>query len=383
MFLHRLAAAPFLVLFAAALVAVAFGWSFAGALLIGGAIAALLAFPLCLMLFDPAAIHAFVQDSVEETGVQYFLSQFVQTPNIAVTEPATDANTYLYLGGRAGIAFRIIGWGWVLCVAGVLVVVALLRRGTLLAGAGAMLPSLLAGAFALVIVGMPALVADIRFRQGDHALDRGEYARAIDDYTSALAFDAALGDSETFMTNVARAYYEQSGNSNPYGQIFVVNSEPDVSKTDPGLEQKQALMIDAIAGARKGTAMADALQRMSVRTDAELWIDQALVDYGKKNYGAAVVELRHALSDCPDWRQSKFFLGYTLAQMHDFDGSAQLFHELAPTVQNPWMLANVYNGLGDAYAGAGEPGRARAAYAQAFDLDDKWDFWAMKGISGT
>lgn len=375
--LRRYPAAPFLLLLTAAPGALLLNGRRIGTWLLAVSGAALLAVPAGILLFDPTWLYRSVEDSSQFDALYYFANTFLDVPNADYAPQLRHADAFQYLPDRAWIAGALLAWGWGLCLLAWVAVVLLLRRARLLPSLKGLVPPLALAGLAALVAGAPALMADFRYRQADQRLALGDYRGALASYTAALDHDPVLGYSKVFLINAARTYYQKDGSTSPFVGVWLADSQRTL-----GFETRKA-GLTAAAAAADDSPLGLALGRLARRQTAELWVAQGLAYLKRGDPGAAAFGFRKALNEYRDWRHARWFFARALLDLKNFDESEQLLDELATTVHNPSVRANVYNALGDAAAGAGEQAKARKAYATAYSLDSKENLWAMKGLSGS
>lgn len=374
---RRYAAVPFVLCMGLALALLFSTLERYGAWLLAAAIVALFAVPVTALLLDAAWVERYVNDGIERDRFQFLITFLGGIPNTNFNPFVTSADAFQYLPDRLRIVGNLLGWGWTLCLFAALGIVLVMRRLERIPSLRAVLLPGAAGTALIALLGSSVLMADLRYRQADQRLGRGDYRGALEAYATAIGNDPMLGQSRLFLLNVAKAYYQVGGSGDPRGQLYA-------DQTLGAVEQASAkARLAASATYDDGTTLGRALTRMARRREAELWVNQGMVAYSNGDLGSAAASLRLVLARHQNWNYVRFFLARVLGRLREFDEARRHLESLLMTTHDVAFKATIHNALGDVHAAAGRLEQARAEYAQGYALDKTGNLWAVKGLGGT
>lgn len=348
-----------------------------GAWLLAATIATLFAVPLTALLLDPIWVERYVNDGIERDRLQFLITFLGGIPNTNFNPFLTSADGYQYLPDRLRIVGNLLGWGWTLCLFSALGIVLVMRRLERIRSLRAVLLPAAAGIALTALLGSSVLMADLRYRQADQRLARGDYRGALEAYAAAIENDPLLGQSRLFLGNVAKTYYQIGGSGDPRGQLYAYQN---LGAAD---QESAKARLSASAAYDDGTALGKALARMARRREAELWVNQGMEAYRNADLGSAAASLRQVLTKHEDRSYVRFFLARVLSRLREFDEAGRHLQHLLTTTHDIAFKATIHNALGDVHAAAGRLEQARAQYAQGYALDRTGNLWAVKGLGGT
>jgi hypothetical protein len=372
-----LVAAPFSVLLAVGLLLLPWARS-KGTLVIGASVAVLALVPGYLVFQDSVWLHQYVEDSTQNGEIHRYMKSTVAAGNSGYVFYIRNAPEFEYLADRANIVMGMLGIGWMLAAIGSVVLITGLRSvGWFSSPRDFARSAAMVFVFGVAILGAAPLIGELRHRQGDAYLARGSYDDAIKAYTSALMLDPVLGHSQVFLVKVSRAYYQREGGEYLLAQPYLAWSEAIQSP------ESSKVRLRSLSASSVDSPFTESLQRMSARMEAEIWLRQGLSTHLAGKPASAVDNYRRVLRAFPEWRETKFYLARALLELHEYDESVRLCGQLAESIGNPSLKADMYSAMGDAYSAWGKEDLARAAYANANTIDNSGNLWATRGLSGT
>lgn len=349
-----------------------------GTLAIGAAVAALALVPAYFILQDSFWLLRYVEDSTQNGEIHRFMKSTVASGNSGYVFYIRNAPEFEYLSDRANIVRGMIGIGWLITVIGaVATCIGLHKYGRLSSLRDFKRSAALAFIAGIAILGAAPLIGELRHRQGDAMLARGNYDDAIEAYSTALMLDPVLGHSRMFLVKVSRAYYQREGGEYLLAQPFLAWSEA-VPSPESAKVRLRSLSLSPVA-----SPFTEPLRRMSVRMEEEIWLRQGLSAHLAGKPASAVDNYRRVLRAFPEWREARFYLARALLELREFDESVKLCGQLADSIGNPSLQADMKSAMGDAYSAWGKEDLARAAYTDANTIDQSGNLWAMRGLSGT
>ncbi|MDO8412569.1 MAG: hypothetical protein Q7S51_02140 [Gallionellaceae bacterium] len=372
---RRFLAAPFLFFLASALLLLLLGRQRSASWALVMACVSLLAVPGVAWLLDATWLNRYIEEGVQYDKFQFYIPLSGGIPSTSFDPYLNSPDKYQYLPDRARIIVDILGWGWSVCVLGMLALLGLLRRAGKISSLHNIFWPVLGGVVVIGLMGMNTLRADLNYRTGDQRLGLGDYTGALKAYTLAINCDPVLASSPVYLQNVAKAYYQLRGADDPRGQLYA----DALSKVNQ--ERAKALLAFS-AASPDDSALGRALSKMAERKEAELWVNQSVRAYKNGDLGTAVFGLRRVLA-AKDSPSTRFFLARVLGQLREFDEAERQLKQLLSGIQNASVQAAIYNALGDVHAAAGHLEQARTDYAMSYKLDKSGNLWAIKGLGGT
>lgn len=348
-----------------------------GSLFLAASIVALLAVPELILLVDSTWLQTYVEDGSQHDKLQFLIPLLGGIPSTNFDPYLNSPDKFQYLPDRMRIIRAMLGWGWSVCLIALIALTALLRRIGKVSSLRRIFLFSMVGILLIAAIGSDTLRADLSYRRGDQLLGLGNYKSALQAYSHAIDLDPQLANSNVYLRNVSKAYYQLGGSNDPRGYLYL----SDVV-TILGQENTKAMLDRSMAG-NDGSELGKALSRMVQRRIAELWINESIRAYMHGDFGTAAIGLRRILSENNDWRHAHFFLARVLGKLHDFDDAVLQYNKLLLTVSNNSIRAAIYSALGDVHAAAGHVAEARKCYAMSYSLDKTGNLWAIKGLGGT
>jgi tetratricopeptide (TPR) repeat protein len=349
-------------------------------ILLSLSLVALLYFPIYLLFIDTRWTIQYILEADQYNGLRSFLAKnFI--PNTGVEFPTTYLTGFEYLVDRFMVVLAVTSWGWFLAGIGVLMVLFSYRPmqketwnafSALLASAGVSL-------VLAVLIGFNEIYADYLHSEGDRLLTQGVYAEAIDNYAGALANDPALQYSELFLLNVSSAYLSKEGKYHPFAQVYV--SEENSRRQLP---VQAALHLEYfIAHEPIDSVFLSPLLAHSIRKLTKIYLKSGGDFYSKGQLAAALSNFEKALSIDSGLLNGNFYRAKVLLDLRKHEDCKAIMEQLIDRVSRASVKANFYSTLAECFVGMGDYNRARDAYSSSYKLDDRENYWALKGLSGT
>lgn len=376
--------APYVVLLFSGLIFSAIGrsaWSMAS---ISASVPALFLCPLHVTVDGYEYIENYVRDSQYFDGLQKFISeQFI--PNTGLDTPKDLLKEFSSIGDRFGIVFSMLGPGWYAALLAVLVLI--LNRMLALKDAGQRVLGWIVSPIVISVILATGLGWDVWFseyqrRRGDGLLYVGNYHGALAAYEQAIHTDPILRLADPFLVNLARAQYALKGGDSLGGLIYVAYLNMNKQKYESALQALDQFDVSSTLGQAYGMSdvefrdFASRLRAAAHKNVANTW-------YQQKNVSAARVEYRDALRATPHALDLKFFVVKTGVDLRQYGACEESMNSLISLVSSSKIRADFYSTLGDCYVGIMDVQKARDAYTNAYGLDNRENYRALKGLSGT
>ena len=364
----------------AALLAVFAGLGWKKPVLVAWLLAWLLLFYFVWQLtaYDTVWLTEYMQDSVYRGDIQRYNNIFGLL-NKGVEPSLTYITEFEHLDDRLHLVWEILGWGWMLGVVGMVVTAIGLRLRRRLPGSGALVALLaLATPLCLVLlIGWPTFAGDAAHRRGDVQLARGEAGAALENYRTAFERDPVLALSAPFLDKVSRAALAVYGENDDRVLLALLNQ----LLVQDALEPAEQLLNTRQAP--QGGYFGAAMQARLVVLRAQTYLRRGVNADKKENYPLAIAYYRQALLVEPAQINAQFFLARALLAVRDTGGAMLIAQALPDQVYIASVKADFYSLIGDIHRITGDHNRAREAYAQAYELDNKDNYRPMKELSGT
>lgn len=347
---------------------------------LSAATAILLMWPIYVLFAGEQWLEQYIRESMQFSELQEFLAKgFI--PNSGLDKPLTLIPAFDSLIGRAGVVAAALGTGWYLSLLSSLVLlkvqlpgeINIPKRASALFG-----PMLLVPLLGLTL-GWNGGRAEYARLNADSLLAAGQYAAAIGRYQFSLTLDPTLKLADSLLLNLARAQYALMGEAHPAGQIYLADADMRVSLYDSALlrlNQFDTLLI----GVTEGTDMFPGFAR---RMRATNYKNRGRILHEKGDVIGASREYQAGLEIEPDALEVRFFLAKARLDLREYRTCIDDTKVLIKLTASSKMKADFYSTLADCYIGLGEINLAREAYSMAYQLDDRENYRALKGISGT
>lgn len=349
-------------------------------ILLSLSLVALLYFPVYLLFVDTSWTIQYLLEADQYNGLRSFLAKnFI--PNTGVEFPTTYLTGFEYLLDRFMVVLAVMSWGWFLAGIGVLMIMFSYRPrnedawnsfSALLMSAGISLVM-------AIVIGFNEIYADYLHSEGDNFLTHGDYNKAIDSYAAALVNDPALQYSELFLLNVSSAYLSKEGKHHPFSQIYV--SEENSRRLLP---VQAALHLEYfVAHEPIDSVFLSPLLAHSVRKLTKIYLKSGGDFYSKGQLEAALSNFEKALIIEPNLLNGNFYRAKVLLDLRRHEDCKAIMEQLVDKVSRASVKANFYSTLAECLVGMGDYNQAREAYFSSYKLDDRENYWALRGLSGT
>jgi tetratricopeptide (TPR) repeat protein len=372
--------AGFLLLIAGAVAAALMRRDTVSRILLSLSLVALLYFPIYLLFIDTSWTIQYILEADQYNGLRSFLAKnFI--PNTGVEFPTTYLTGFEYLIDRFMVVLAVTSWGWFLAGIGVLMIMFSYRPPQEKAWNAftALLASIGISLAMAILIGFNEIYADYLHSEGDRFLTQGAYTEAIDNYATALVNDPALQYSELFLLNVSSAYLSKEGKHHPFSQIYV--SEENSRRLLP---VQAALNLEYfVAHEPIDSVFLSPLLAHSVRKLTKIYLKSGGDFYSKGQLAAALSNFEKALSIDPHLLNGNFYRAKVLLDLRKNEDCKAIMEQLVDKVSRASVKANFYSTLAECFVGMGDYNRAREAYSSSYKLDDRENYWALKGLSGT
>lgn len=371
----------FLVLVGGAVIAALLGRMLISRIMLAFALVALFYFPAYLLFVDTGWIVQYIREADQYNGLRSFLVKYF-IPNTGVEFPTSYLTGFEFLPDRFLVVLAVLSWGWILAMIGVCMIILNLRSSHEKGMCVGNLSIALSFAIALVLaifVGFDEIRADYHHSQGDKFLAQGDYSKAIDNYASALAKDSALQHSDLFLLNVSSAFLAQEGKDHPFAQVYV--SEEYTRRLLP---IQAALHLEYFVAQKPlDSIFASPLLSHSLRKIANIYLKSGGVRYTNGKLVPALSDFDKALAINPNLLTGNFFRAKVLLDLRKYEDCKGIMEKLVDKIDRASMKANFYSTLAECFTGMGNYQHARDAYFSSYKLDNRENYWALKGLSGT
>lgn len=371
----------FLILVGGAAVAILMRQKLISHIMLFLALVALLYFPTYLLFIDTGWIVQYIREADQYIGLRSFLSKYF-IPNTGVEFPTSYITGFDFIFERFQVVLAVLSWGWILALIGVAMTIINLTsvyvRG-IPAGALSIVMSLIVSIFLAIVLGFNVIYANYLHNQGDILLSQGDYAKAIDSYEAALRKDPAIKYSEIFLLNVSSAYLAMEGRDHPFAQLYVSEEySKRLLPNEAALHLQYFMSYDPL-----DSIFTSALVSQSLRKMANIYLKSGVVFYSNENRISALNDFEKALAVDRNLLTGNFFRAKILLDLRKHEDCKNIMEKLVDQVDRASVKANFYSTLAECYTGMGDYNRARDAYFSSFKLDDRENYWALKGLSGT
>ncbi|MGZ8095229.1 MAG: tetratricopeptide repeat protein [Methylosarcina sp.] len=372
--------AGFLILIIGALAAALIRQIFISQILLSLALVALLYFPIYLLFVDTSWTIQYIWEADQYNGLRSFLAKnFI--PNTGVEFPTTYLTGFEYLLDRFMVVLAVTSWGWFLAGIGILMIMFSYHpmQEKSLDGFTAVFLSTGISLILAILIGFNEIFADYLHSEGDSFLTQGDYADALDNYAGALTNDPALQYSELFLLNVSTAYLAKEGRHHPFSQVYV--SEENSRRLLP---VQAALNLEYFVEHEPiDSVFLSPLLAHSVRKLTKIYLKSGGDFYSKGQLAAALSNFEKALNIDPNLLNGNFFQAKVLLDLRKHEECKGIMEKLIEKVSRASIKANFYSTLAECLTGMGEYNQAREAYFSSYKLDDRENYWALRGLSGT
>lgn len=341
---------------------------------------ALFYFPWQLIFHDPQWLLEFIRDSVIRDDLQRFDNAHFLA-NKGVEASLVFITDFEHLADRALLIWRLLGWGWMLSLLG-LVIFAIgqcLRHAFPVANLSVLLFGLLSPVLLLTAVGFSALVGDLRHYRADLLLATGAPKLALQAYAQAIDKDPVLGYSTAFLTKVSRAYYLAYGAAEPHAQWYLLNEELELKALVAAEARLASIGILPLPSSPFSASMATLIRKQR----AEIYLGQGIIADKEGELTVAINYYQRVLQIDPALVTAQYFLANTLLDVRNLDAAMQIALSLPEQVYHTSVKANFYSLIGDGYRLKGQTNKSREAYFTSYEMDSTDNFRAVKELSGT
>lgn len=354
--------------------------------LAGLALAALFYHLIYLSCIEGRWIEIYMDQATAFRRQVDFLSGYV-VPN------SGEDNLEEYLQGfehffpdRLLFAWEAVGRGWLIafCGAALLGIARRRRRteGILPLSLGVAVP---AGIILLLTFGGRALYADHLHYLGDRERARGAPGAALRQYSDALSADPMLGQSMSFMLKVSKSYLDLRSDDDPYAALYLAAEDLDRKLYDQAFFRLQTLQSPPLGD----TAFRVPYLGAVARTVRNGYVARGLYHYQMGDRVAARADFQRALdsvvADGSHMLHAQFMLVKVDQDLRQYNACAERAERLLVSGQvvRKSTQADLYNTAGDCRAEMGSYNAARAAYFESYELDDRSNYRAYQGLSGS
>jgi len=275
--------------------------------------------------------------------------------------------------GRLATAFYFMGWGWLVCLMGGLL---LLISSLNISGGRNMRLVALTASMMFAIQGMvlfKGLAAQYLQEQGDRDMALGRYVKSIERYEAAQRLDRQLTMSEQNHLHRGAAYDQLGIPSHPNARFYLGD------RYAQGMNFVAALPEYLLAAQEASAPLREIIHKRIAWT----YVAIGLASYRKGEVGPAIGWWEAALAFDPAQLQATYFLSRAYIDQGRYEQSIALGRFLMVRSQNRLLNANVQANLGDAFWKIKDFTSARVAYEASMSLDSFANFRIFKSLGGT
>ena len=287
---------------------------------------------------------------------------------------------------RLLFAWEAVGRGWLIAFCGATLLGIARRRcrgeGVVPLALGVALPASL---ILLLAFGGRAIYADHLHYLGDMERARGAPGAALRRYSDALSADPILGKSMPFMLKVSKSYHELRTKDEPYAALYLVEEDLNRKLYAPAFFRLHTLL----ATAQQDTVFRTPYLSAVVRTMRDGYVARGLYNYQAGDRVAARADFQRALdlvvADGPHMLHAQLMLAKVDQDLRQYRACAERAERLLVSgqVARKSTQADLYNTVGDCRADMRSYNEARAAYFESYELDDRANYRAYQGLSGS
>jgi tetratricopeptide (TPR) repeat protein len=292
---------------------------------------------------------------------------------------------YIY-PDRLLFLWQSLGRGWILGLGGALLIAAAPSRHSAAEKLSLTLfvcvPVSLVG---LLFFGAPVLMGEYLHRLGDRQIAQGAFAPALSSYADAVAADPVLARSLSFMLKISRANFAIKGATDSYSLLYLADQDIRAKQHDSGFARLRILSsMDAGNSPFRGPYL-----RAAAKVERAGRVSSASLAYRAGDKVRAARDLQYALNIAvlvdPNPLDVHTMLARVELDMRQYSACISRGQQLlgADTISHKTTLADLKNTEGDCFAWMGDYRKAREAYFQSFDLDDRANYRAYMGLSGS
>jgi len=286
---------------------------------------------------------------------------------------------------RLQFVWEALGHGWIVSLTGAAMLAAAPRAcSTPTALPIAPLVAVAAALVLLAAFGLRPAWAEYMHRLGDRELALGRHAAAADAYARAASADPVIARSTPFMIKLSGAYYAVAGAQEPYALLYLANGDIERRAYDSAFAKLKFLSATSPAS----SALRAGYLQAARKVERSAYLIRGLAAYTSGNKNAASRDFKHALA--ASIADSESVDAHFLAARIDMDlglhsACAARAERLlgSGAVSRKSVRADLYNTAADCYARMHEYARAREAYLRSYDLDNRTNYRAYQGLSGT
>lgn len=331
-------------------------------------------------------LSRYVQESSERLVLGGYTNEhFVANP---IPEPAfTPIVEFENAGQQLSIGFSMLGWGWYISFASVVVLTLMLFRGWRERFRNWSLAICLAtfGSLGLAPPLARLLSAQADQDLGDGYLLSGNGAGAIDAYSNAIERNPALASSRPFLQKASMAFNVASGGRHALGALAQDLDLASRHGSDNALElfrNARSRLFDVMnADAYVATALERPLIAEARRLRDDLWLSEGLYLAEERQFAQALgAYLR--VTPRPE-SVSTFYLAHAYMALGQAEPAIPLLKDLDVRIGHPGIRADLHCTLGDAHSTGHRIVQAREEYLRCRELDRADNYRALKALTGS
>lgn len=354
--------------------------------LAGLAITALFYQVVYLALIDGRWLETYTAQAASFRRLDGFLARYF-TPNSGMDTRFLYVEEFEYLvPDRLLFVWEATGHGWLLALAGAcLLAAAPDERRAAPAFPGAAVIAAAGTLLLLSFFGAPAVRADYLHHLGDRYLAQGDYPRALDAFAEAKSADPVLARSVIFMVKVSKTHYALKGSQEPYAWLYMADLDMRGQEYD-----RAATRFSILAAAPIGdSTFREAYLEAARKAEREAYILRGLRKYegGDKNQAGRdfARALAVAVAADPKPADATFMAARIDMDLARYDSCVQRADALLAGggISRRSTQAELHSTAGECYARMRDYVRAREAYFKSFNLDNRSNYRAYQGLSGT
>lgn len=367
------------------------GWLFGLRLLMlsgGFGVVVLLSYFLSSWTENEQWLSRFLTESEQRDALQAFISHYYW-PNLNPEPTTTLKSDFEYLSDQLLVFWYAAGWGWGLCVIGVILLLLENLISTVVAGLASVAIMLL-GVLSLGVILYPGFSAELNHRRGDELLGSGRPRAALAAFETTLRLNPALKYSDSFLKKSSRAYYQLEGENSLLGGLYLtsfrtrwVTGEVLNLPAEQHLDKSTQILADVIHAAYQGSALEMAILSQAFRVYSKFLVEQGLDAYAEGNLPHSLELFEAALRHDRKQVHAGFFLAHVQRELDLTGDSVATLQQIIDQVQHESLRADMLCTIGDAYARGDKPLQAREAYLKCLDTDSLFNFRAVLDLGGT
>jgi len=352
--------------------------------LAGLALAALFYHLLHLAFIDGQRIEMYVAEAIAYRRQFVILALFVPNEGLDIQERYPEVFEYL-VPDRWLVVWAALGRGWILALAGALILAAVPDgRAAPRTAPLALVVAAQAAVLVLLVFGARPIWGQYVLHLGNSQLAQGDHAMALGSFADAMGADPMLRGSSEFMRKVSKAHYDLNGPREPYALLYLADADFKERKYDDGLAK-----LKILAAVPPGASPFRAYYlQAAAKTERDGYIARGMLKYRLGDKAQAERDFRRALGVAVTADPRPMDLNFMLARieqdLRQYAACVGRAERLLATgnVADRTTRANLSSTAGDCYARMHEYARARVAYFAAFGLDDRTNYRAYQGLSG-